>query len=369
MKKRDTNIEYLRILSALMVLTYHVVNTCGILPTLTGTKLFFAYNFLWGGGRMAVNIFVIISAWYQIEQSFKFKKVVETWWIIWIYSVIIGFICYILNGGGEIFLAKQFFPISTNVVWFVGVYLVMLMLTPLLNHIIYMAEYLRRVLAILLVIECIIPTFYPAFPLQISSIGWFCTLYLLTGFLKMNPCNFLHSKVKCFVGFCISWGILIGTYHYFPIIERVGLIKRITEILGMYPSMYFSQLASIPCVAGSICLFYLFKNWNCKKSDTKWMFYISNVTLDVYVLLAMNGPKGRLFWYDLFEIDRFITGKHALLKVYLIIVIAFSVAVILGNIRKKLMSKILKNGYFIKKYLVMIRYGRLENKNECSYHR
>ena len=345
---RNVNIELLRILSALMVLTYHVINTCVDLSSLSTVELFFAYNILWGGGRMAVNIFIIISAWYLCDLPYKSKRIAETWVSVFAYSLIIGIIFYFRQGNIS-FLVNQLFPISNSVVWFISVYLIMLLVSPFLNYIIKNYNKLRILLMQLIILNCVIPTVSPKFSLKLSNIGWFCLLYLIVGEIKNHPISWFTSKINCLVGFLLSWIAAITVYHYFPIIvEQFSLLSKVSSILGMNKGMYFSQLGSIPCLFGSLCIFYLFKDCNYQIfKNCKWIYLISGATLDVYVLLAMNGPGGRLFWVDLFNLNEFIVGKNILFRAYLVILLAFVLAVILGNIRKIIIKPLMESKYAI----------------------
>ncbi len=75
-KMRDTNIDLMKIICAFMVLVYHVINTLVPVESFSRGKQFLIWSFFWGGGRLAVNAFVIISSWYLCDKTFSFKRMV-----------------------------------------------------------------------------------------------------------------------------------------------------------------------------------------------------------------------------------------------------------------------------------------------------
>ena len=72
MKNRSSNIELLRIIAALFVLSYHTVNATVDINALELPSRFAMTGLFFGMGRISVNIFVIISAWFLCKYNFKF---------------------------------------------------------------------------------------------------------------------------------------------------------------------------------------------------------------------------------------------------------------------------------------------------------
>lgn len=50
--KRDTNIDLMKIICALMVLIYHTVNTLVPVESFSMVKQFFVWSFFWGGDAL-----------------------------------------------------------------------------------------------------------------------------------------------------------------------------------------------------------------------------------------------------------------------------------------------------------------------------
>lgn len=357
---RDTNIELLRIVTALMVLTYHVINSCFDFNETSNLSKIIVADFFWGGGRTAVNIFVIISAWYLCDSKFKIKRILEVWGTTWLYAVSVGIAFFVKQGNG-VYLIKQLFPIINFSVWFISVYLMMLLISPMLNRILKSGLPIRKLLILLFTIQCIIPTFYPASKLRFGNIGWFCLLYLFIGELKHRPIAFFNKKRNCFFLILICWHVSIGVYFLLPFLQTYPIFNRIISFLGIYPNIYFADLASLPCFFTAIGFFYLFKNINIESTAIKENIeFISGVTLDVYILLAMESPEKVLFWIELLNLKSYITGDYKLIKIYALICIAFLSTVLLGNLRKKMYLKLIDTKR-IKRFI-----GGIDSKMDIS---
>lgn len=77
-KKRESNLELLRILAMLLIFLGHYVYW-GIGDEFKTGNFFneLIFNFLILGGRIGVNIFVLISSWFLIDSKFNFKKIID----------------------------------------------------------------------------------------------------------------------------------------------------------------------------------------------------------------------------------------------------------------------------------------------------
>lgn len=99
MKKRQSNIELLRIISMILILAHHfsVHGGFNILKTsFTINRLWI--QFLQFGGKIGVNIFVIISGYFLItSKGIKISKVLKLWLQLFFYSVSI-YTLFVLTG-------------------------------------------------------------------------------------------------------------------------------------------------------------------------------------------------------------------------------------------------------------------------------
>ena len=142
--QRNTGIELLRLISMFLIVMHHYSSPGSGFPGLlflpdTFNKFF--VEFMYFGGKIGVNCFVIISG----------------------YSVLIYVVFSLFRqepfSGKE--LIKSAFPILTNRYWFITAYVALYLLYPFINRMIDNLEHkqMLTLLAVLSVGLCIIPTF------------------------------------------------------------------------------------------------------------------------------------------------------------------------------------------------------------------
>ncbi len=136
--ERKSNIELLRVLAMILIVAHHVaVHSDFGFPTdlITFNKLWIQFIEL--GGKIGVNIFVLISGYFGVvARSIKPQKAIKLWLQIFTYSVV--FFLISLKFLGEAFslktMIKDFLPITYSNWWFASTYFVLYLLSPFLNR-------------------------------------------------------------------------------------------------------------------------------------------------------------------------------------------------------------------------------------------
>lgn len=325
--RREANIELLRVLCCLMVLVFHVINTCIDLNNYSlGTKILIGEG-LYGGGRVAVNVFVIIGAWFLCESNFSIKRIRKLFVCNLVYQLVIGMIFLINGQAGILWLCKHLFSITTNQVWFISAYLVLLLIAPLLN------EALRcknsgTILFILFIIFCVIPTFYPRCSFQLSDMAWFALLYMFTGYLKRCSMRITNNISVLLLSFFVSWTIpVVWTMSYEYINANcVEVFNR----LGLTKNVYISNLNTLPAVISSFALFFIFRKVYIESNKlSNLICFLSATTLDIYIIFSSNSPHEYLWWIDVLQLKY----VNSIGMVYVMVLAAFVWGVIIGRVR------------------------------------
>lgn len=113
-KLRLENIELLRVISMLLILTTHFwghgINLKSIEP------FTFSYYFGWflkGISYIAVNIYVLISSYFLCVKKFSSQRLLKLWIEVEFYSILIYIISLLLNFQkiSVLGIVKAFFPI------------------------------------------------------------------------------------------------------------------------------------------------------------------------------------------------------------------------------------------------------------------
>ncbi|WP_294149209.1 acyltransferase [uncultured Selenomonas sp.] len=190
-RQRSSNIEILRILAMLMIVMHHFAIHSGFTfpdPAWSWNRLFVqSMSF---GGKIGVDIFVIISGFFLVRQTFRLQKFFRLVGQIWFYTIMVLVVTAAV-GGVDALSAQDtrhaLLPLWP-VWWFASGYIVLYMLFPFLNIAIAAAAGapLRRLLALLTVLWCLIPWSLGS-SLECSNLGWFVYLYLLGAWFRLEP--------------------------------------------------------------------------------------------------------------------------------------------------------------------------------------
>lgn len=134
--RRNSNIELARLLSMFLIVFGHLA-----LETkwdFSNVSVFqrAAVQSMWLGGKLGVDIFVLISGYFlSTRMKVVYKPVVKIWGQVLFYSLIIAIFSHItlntpISLKGWI---RLLFPLSTGVYWFATAYIIMVLLSPYIN--------------------------------------------------------------------------------------------------------------------------------------------------------------------------------------------------------------------------------------------
>ena len=187
---RESNIELLRIIAMMMILTLHANGALGPLKSyLPGeSNLHECFRLLIEGACIvSVNAFVMISGWFGIKASWR--GVASLLFQLAFYSLVISIGYSIISG--------QVFPIKETIhscfgmtYWFIPSYIILYAFSPFLNSFIETAP--RRQYAILLIAMILVQLVFGRFGDQGHFHGGysalsFIILYILAAYLHKYP--------------------------------------------------------------------------------------------------------------------------------------------------------------------------------------
>lgn len=282
MKKRTSNIELLRIICMIMIVALHSLGFTGLLSTYRDFS--FNSSVIWlleAFCFVAVNCYVLISAYFMCDKKISLKKIVKIWTQVFFYSVILLLISILL--GNEVSkkeIIKCIFPFSTKNYWFPAVYLLLTLLSPILN--ILISKLKKGQFRYLLIINAIAFSIIP-YAFQVSDnfdfgggygIVWFVNLYLVAGYLKKYV-----NKEKIKKRYCVLTYLLccISTYLIFIVIQT-------TKIPFFSPDFFYTYPFILVLIA-SISLFIIFINIDIKNEKiNKIILKLSSLTFGVYLI-------------------------------------------------------------------------------------
>lgn len=287
-QKRIIGLEFIRIFAMVLITGIHFICYSHVRSYVDDipicNKLFitffdtFAQNW--------ITLFLLISGYFICQKDATIDKAIRLWINVFYVSIVVAIPCIVMYwkdpiGGG--YLIRTVFPVLTRNYWYIGSYLLLLLLTPLLNA--YSSTASKTSMANLLITITIIYTFLhinkyttPEYFLgDGSSVFHFAFVYLLGSYLRLHPIS--YSKLK------------IGTIFFITTILMYTLKLSGAEIVTHRGLL--SNTSIIPLI-WSVSLFCIMLNIQIH-SDTKWLTTISSASLTVY-LVQENACFREIFW-------------------------------------------------------------------------
>lgn len=251
---------------------------------------------------VGVNIFVLISGYFlsrkDTELSKKnlfnqYKRLVPLWIQVEMYSIGIYLVlCTIPQSGVEFGyrqLIKQALPLMTNQYWFFTIYVLLILVSPFINHLTCRLERqaYRNMLIVLIVVFSLVPSlniFGDSFGTAYGfSLLWFVVLYLVGGYIRLFDIKYRRYRLWYF-GFTLFIFICHLLLNVAP--------KAIQGFLNIFSSTY----TSIFVFAASVSLFLAFLKSTLKfKKTGKIIALVSSSSFAVY-LIHEHGLFRDIFW-------------------------------------------------------------------------
>jgi len=136
------------------------------------------------GGKLGVNIFVLISAWFMCESTFTLRKLLKLEGEIRFYSVFFLLITGLPSSFQEGF--HYFFPVLYGQNWFTTTFVYLMLLTPVLNQALHQINRMQLKYMIMgaLILTCIFPIAGDTSS-EMNNMLFFILLYIIGGYLRI----------------------------------------------------------------------------------------------------------------------------------------------------------------------------------------
>lgn len=333
---RNSSIELLRIISMIMIMFHHFAyhgNFEWNYNEITIPHLW--YNFILMGGKVGVNIFVLISGFFLIENTehvFRPKKLLKFWGQIVFYSITTYFMSILLQI--NIFDIRQFIkvclPITYPGWWFASTYFMLYLIHPFLNKLLHGLNKTIYQYLILLLVLCwsIIPTFTTQL-FESNALLWFITLYVIAGYAKLYGFN-VHVKSRHY--FMLFTLILV--LSYFVSISFLLLGTR-WNALAVHAVDFFG-MERLPILLISFMLFMTFAT--LKMNYNKWINIIASATFGVYLIHDSSYIRYYI-WWNIFNINQYQNSIFLIPYSILVVFILYTSCTCIDWTRKRIFEK------------------------------
>lgn len=287
-KTRNSSLELLRIISILLIIFHHF--------SLYGNYIEYPFSgvrvmaeFLVIGGKIGTYCFILISGYFMCEKSFDFKRIIKIWFAAATYSLILGVALRSMgyvDGSLIEKMIKGLFPICTQQYWFITGYAGVYLLSPALNCFIDHMEkiQLKKVIAVVGVMFCIIPTIFVKYVPFGNVLAIFVVYYLIGGYLKKH-CTQIPDKA-CGITFAASIFIIYAIQLFVAFLGmRISGLEHCTYwISGNY---------SFLIMTAAVSLFLLFLN--AKPFYSSKINNIASTVIGIY-LIHDNRDVRNVLW-------------------------------------------------------------------------
>lgn len=281
---RDVNIELLRVVSMLMILTLHYLGNGKIL-SLTPVGGGLTYYVLWTVEAIcliSVNCYMMISGYFLSQKEFTWRRIISFYSQILFYTIVLTTVCLIF-GIDELSLENLIYviPVMSRKNWYVTAYFCLLFLMPVLNYVIqtFEREKMRKMLIVQFVLFSVMHTLFfytDTFHLASGySVWWYTFVYFVGGYYRKYS---IHIDRKCYLA---SLLILLLPFSKF-LMDHIGV--RFSTVSGYGEALY--NYNSFPVFAVAICLFDLFvRRIHLQfKCTEKIIFFLAKTSFAVFYI-------------------------------------------------------------------------------------
>ena len=333
---KNSNIEILRIFAMLMIIAHHycwhgVYNLCHCNTSL----VCYLNNFIVGiatlGGKLGVDIFILITGYFMISSKYKFSRFIKIYLSTLFYSLLFLMLAYIFAKQqiSQITINSSLFPFGGNAYWFITTYLMLYILIPFINNFIHKTKksMLNSLMIITTILWIIIPTFTNA-NYCFSNLVWFIYLYLVGASIKLKSFAGIFNN-KNFIKkiFLLSCTILVSYVFIKCVNNQINLVNM--EKISRMQSLYIFSVA--------IYLFHFFKDLTI--TNSMLINQVSSSVLGVY-LIHDNFIVRPFIWLLLFHPYTMIDKSYMILHLFTVTLIVFIFCVVIDKFKILIFNKI-----------------------------
>lgn len=307
-KKRNPNLELVRVISICLVIMAHTMDKGGLLPNpiAEGRANFFITWFLEVICCVSINLFILVSGYVMAHSKFRSARLFE---------LIMDAVFYSF-GGYLIFSRMPFidttafnknlffrcmFPIHQNTYWFMTSYVIVYLFFPIIKRAaeVMQKKQLEAVLILLIVWECVVKSSLPI-SLDHDDLGqgpmWFFIVFLLGIYIRKFEDCFSKSKSRYFLyAFLSVLGGWLEIVVLSLIYTKTGRLEDIWKISVNHNHIFI-------LLAGFFGFLGFLKMKEIKGWFAKFIVAISPMTLGVY--LFHETPVLRMQWPGLIGVPK-----------------------------------------------------------------
>lgn len=322
-KTRSSNLELLRIILILMIITLHYfhANIGGLFGNVeTNTLNYYISHFIEALCICAVNTFIIITGYFSYKkESIKIAKVLKLIFLMAFYGLLIAIIYIICTHTPLSINTLKIVFVSTFSRWFVIIYTILYLLIPFINKLINNLD--EKQLKTLLIINFFVFYFLYTFINKATMVdkGYgivnFINLYLIGAYIRKYKDQPI-KKAYCFIVYLVC--------------------AIFTTIFSFFAGRAYDY-ATVFNLIGAIALFCLFKEIKIK--DSKFINKLSSYTFAVYIIHE-NKLFSQFLYRNIFHTQLYWNNNMMILHLIISVIGIYLLCVLIESIRSILLKRI-----------------------------
>ena len=329
-KKRELNLELLRIIGMLAIVIFHFSDWGGLLKiniAISPNKLL--GEFINIGGSFGNDIFILISGYFLVNSKFKTKKLLKIVLEILFYSILMYIVC-VSFGIVEYNIydvKRSIFPISYNMYWFATLYVVIYLLSPFINLVvnnINKKQHLTLIIVLGIFIS-VIPSILIDSNIFSDNFIRFIFLYIIAAYIKKYSKTYNKKNVLVLIIFSILTLFAISFIY-----TQLGIDEYIT---------IYNNMTSVPMLLLTISTFVFFKDLKVN-NESKIIPFFAKASFAVY-LIHINIYFKKYLFNNILRIQKFYYVNTLYLALYILLasIIIYMVCTIIDTIRRKILEE------------------------------
>lgn len=288
MKIRNYGIDFLRMISMIMIVMLHTLGHGGILRSVSFLSIHYQIAWLLEVIAFgAVNTYAMISGFVGVDSHFKISNILILWLQVLFYGILLNAAFFFLlpesrSTSGWI---QALFPITQKEYWYFTAYAGVFFLSPFINQMFrnLSEKQIKTLFCFILIVFSVVPTISQTFTSQQDifytgdgySVFWLTLMYLLGACIKKLD---LISCSKSRRYFIVYFFCVLITWSSKILVERFPITGLTLN------SSFLIHYTSPSVVVSAMSLLFVFGSMNFSDFARKMIMLISPLSFGVYLL-------------------------------------------------------------------------------------
>lgn len=366
-RTRNSNFELMRIVSMVFIIIYHIIFRTGSIYSYEMSALtYMLLKFIIAIVLVHVNSFIILTGYFQCKKDMKITKFFSINNAVWFYQVVFLIIALLITYYFNIPLVypitkldvfKSIIPLDYGLYWYIGCYLILYIISPILNKVINNCnkKSFQKIIVTLFILFSIIPTLTldgVVYTKEGHSVANFILLYFIGAYLRLYPISKssvlkrLSNTANRTLYILLFLGCSIISLLCFTMSEQLSnpnngdIVNHISSIFFNFYNSFGSPILIIQTMS----YFLFFETLDFKN---KFINKISKYTLGVYLIHENIYVRDNMYGLiGCFNVKNFKLKE--VLMIFFVAIIIFVVCLIIEMIRQLIFKFIYKRNFSCK---------------------